>query len=452
MMQSTHKVIVGLGKTGYSCARYFRAKKIPFEIVDNSDKPPYLQQLKEEMPDIKVSAGTEWHIDPRVVHELVVSPGVPLKTKEIVSAKKEGVSITGDIDIFSHAAAAPIIAITGSNGKSTVTTLVGEMAMRAGLRVGIGGNLGIPALDLLDEQAELYVLELSSFQLETTHNLSAQVATILNISADHLDRYASEEDYRRAKERIFRGCSRVVINRADTHWREGIDTDVWSFGEDEPATEKQAGLSWTDGTPFLMCGSERLLPASDLQTRGKHNFINALASIAIARAAEIPMAAIVESLRVFKGLPFRCEWVANINDVNVYNDSKATNVGATNAAVCGLGTGLKGKILLIAGGEGKGADFTQLKKSVSKYATAAILYGRDSKLIESAISDVVEVVRCNNLSAAFSQAMTIASRGDVVLFSPACASFDMFDDYMHRGEAFTSVVKEYVVGEGEGQL
>ena len=182
MMQSTHKVIVGLGKTGYSCARYFRAKKIPFEIVDNSDKPPYLQQLKEEMPDIKVSAGTEWHIDPRVVHELVVSPGVPLKTKEIVSAKKEGVSITGDIDIFSHAAAAPIIAITGSNGKSTVTTLVGEMAMRAGLRVGIGGNLGIPALDLLDEQAELYVLELSSFQLETTHNLPAPVVAILNIS------------------------------------------------------------------------------------------------------------------------------------------------------------------------------------------------------------------------------------------------------------------------------
>lgn len=450
MMGSMHKVIVGLGKTGYSCARYFRAKKIPFEIVDNSNKPSYLQQLKAEMPDIKVSAGTKWHIDPRVVHELVVSPGVPLKTREIVSAKKEGISITGDIDIFSRAANAPIIAITGSNGKSTVTSMVGEMAKRAGLRVGIGGNLGVPALDLLDERAELYVLELSSFQLETTHNLSAQVATILNISADHLDRYESEDEYRKAKERIFRGCSRVVINRADTYGQKGVDTDVWSFGEDEPVTEKQAGLRWTDETPFLMWGPERLLPASDMKTRGMHNFINALASIAIARAAEIPMAAIIESLRMFKGLPFRCDWVANINDVDIYNDSKATNVGATNAAVSGLGAGLKGKILLIAGGEGKGADFTQLKESVRKYAAAAILYGRDSKLVESAISDVVEVLQCNDLSAAFSQAMSIASRGDIVLFSPACASFDMFDDYIHRGDAFNSVVKEFVVARGEG--
>jgi UDP-N-acetylmuramoylalanine--D-glutamate ligase len=452
-MRSTHKVIVGLGKTGYSCARYFRAREIPFEVVDNSSQPPYLQKLKDEMPDIKFSSGTDWHIDAQLVHELVVSPGVPLKTDEIVSAQKAGVSITGDIDIFSHEAGAPIVAITGSNGKSTVTTMVGEMAMRAGMRVGIGGNLGVPALDLLDEKAELYVLELSSFQLETTQNLCAHVATILNISADHLDRYASAEDYRKAKEKIFRGCARVVINRTDTERPayEEIDADIWSFGEDEPTSEKQAGLSWSNGESVLMCGSEKLLPVSDMKARGKHNIVNALASISLARAADIPMAAIAATLRTFKGLPYRCDWVANINDVDVYNDSKATNVGATSAAVCGLGEGLTGKILLIAGGEGKGADFTQLQEPVSKFVAAAILFGRDSGLIETAISGVVEVVQCNDIGAAFSHAMGMASRGDVVLFSPACASFDMFDDYMHRGAAFDSVVKEYAARKSEDQ-
>jgi UDP-N-acetylmuramoylalanine--D-glutamate ligase len=454
MMRSTHKVIVGLGKTGYSCARHFRTKRIPFEVVDSSSNPPFLQKLKKEMPDIRFSSGTGWDFDPQVVQELVVSPGVPLQIEEIVSARRKGIAITGDIDIFSHEADAPIVAITGSNGKSTVTSMVGEMAWRAGLRVGIGGNLGIPALDLLEDQADLYVLELSSFQLETTHNLSAQVATILNISADHLDRYASVEDYRNAKERIFTGCARVVFNRADTQCltHEGIDAEVWSFGEDEPTSEKQAGLSWTNGVPMLMCGSDSLLPASDMKIRGKHNYINALASISIASAAAIPMAAIVETLRGFNGLPYRCHWVACINEVDVYNDSKATNVGATNAAVCGLGEGLNGKILLIAGGEGKGADFVQLKESVSKYATAAILYGRDSGLIETAISKVVEVVQCNDISAAFSHAMHIASTGDIVLFSPACASFDMFDDYVHRGEVFDSVVEEFANEKEEGRL
>jgi len=453
-MRTSHKVIVGLGKTGYSCARYFRAKKLPFEVVDSSGKPPYLQKLREEMPDIKVSAGTAWDLDPQLVHELVVSPGVPLQMKEIVSAQRAGVLITGDIDIFSHESGAPIVAITGSNGKSTVTSMVGEMAMCAGLRVGIGGNLGVPALDLLDERAELYVLELSSFQLETTHNLAAQVATILNISADHLDRYASIEEYRIAKERIFRGCARVVINRADTDslaYTE-IDADIWSFGEEEPTSEKETGLRWTDAGPIVMCGSEEVLPASEMKTRGTHNLVNALASISIARAAEIPMSAIIEALRTFKGLPYRCQWVASINDVDVYNDSKATNVGATNAAVCGLGEGLNGKILLIAGGEGKGADFTQLKESVGKYAAAAILYGKDSELIEAAISEVVQVMQCNDIGAAFSHAMNIASGGDIVLFSPACASFDMFDDYIQRAEVFDSVVKDYAKGKGEGQL
>ncbi len=446
MTVSERKVIVGLGKTGYSCARYFHTRGIPFAVVDDHDNPPYLQHLQKEMPEIQVSTGAEWRLNFRQVQELIVSPGVPLNNRKIVSAIGEGVSVTGDIDLFRQYARAPIVAITGSNGKSTVTTMVGQMATRSGLKVGIGGNLGVPALDLLGSDTQLYVLELSSFQLETTEHLAAKVATILNISSDHLDRYASEREYRDAKERIFDQCSRVVVNRAEETWSDvdRLNANVWSFGEEKPSTDKQSGLGQYDGRLVLMLGEEMLLPVAELKVRGKHNVINALASIVIADAADLPLQAIIDTLRSFEGLPFRCALAAEIDGVEVYNDSKATNVGSTLAAVCGLAEGHNGKLILIAGGEGKGADFTRLRECMSEHVESVILFGRDSNVIQSAVSDVVDVVQCFDMETAFLQAMDKACAGDVVLFSPACASFDMFRDYVHRGESFDHLVNDYV--------
>jgi UDP-N-acetylmuramoylalanine--D-glutamate ligase len=431
-MESSHSIIVGLGRTGYACARYFRANDMSFEIVDQNNHPEFMQQVVEEMPEIRITTGKGWRIDTRKVTDIVISPGVPVSNADIVRAKSAGIPVS--------------VAITGSNGKSTVTTLVGLMAEKAGKRVKVGGNIGVPALELLDSKAELYVLELSSFQLETTYNLQAQVATILNISADHMDRYSSETEYVKAKERIFNNCEHTVLNRDEEHfdkWR-NMNARTSSFGESVPSTEEETGLLCEDGATYLMSGSKKLMLVDDLKIRGKHNYLNAIASISIARVLAIPEDAMIAALKEFEGLPYRCSLV-NVHDgIEIYNDSKATNVGAAIAAIAGLGEAASGRLVVIMGGVGKEADFQSLHDVVRRYVKKVVLIGRDAKQIESVVADVADTCLACDLESAFHHAMKASGPGDVVGLVPACASFDMFNNYEHRGAVFDSIVKRYL--------
>jgi len=331
-----------------------------------------------------------------------------------------------------------VIGITGSNGKSTVTTLVGEMALAAGLRAGIGGNLGTPALDLLDAQAQLYVLELSSFQLETTATLKLAAATVLNVSPDHLDRHGSIERYIAAKARVYAHAQTAVVNRDDraTHTGAHLARRIVSFGLDVPA-QGHYGLLEHGGEPWLACGAERLLPLSALKIQGLHNAANALAALALADAADLPRAASLRALAAFRGLPHRCEWVAEQGGVTWINDSKGTNVGASLAALHGL----KGPLVWLGGGQGKGQDFTALRVPLQEKARAAIVFGEDAARIEHDLGGALPVHRVPDLSAAVAQARALAQKGDRVLLSPACASLDQFKNYEDRGRQFAAMVK-----------
>ncbi|OYW96298.1 MAG: UDP-N-acetylmuramoyl-L-alanine--D-glutamate ligase, partial [Pseudomonadales bacterium 32-61-5] len=339
-------------------------------------------------------------------------------------------------------ARAPIIAITGSNAKSTVTTLVGEMAQAAGRKVAVGGNLGTPALDLLNDDVELYVLELSSFQLETTAQLNAEVATCLNVSEDHMDRYAGLPAYHQAKHRIFRGARQVVINRDDRLSRPllGDDVPVWSFGLGKPDF-KGFGLVEESGETHLAFQFEALMPARELRMRGAHNQSNALAALALGHAAGLPFEPMLDTLRRFGGLPHRCQWVGEHGGVNYYDDSKATNVGAALAAIGGLGADIGGKLVLIAGGDGKGADFSALHAPVARYCREVILLGRDAGLLANALDGAAPVHRVQSLEQAVQRAALSAQPGDAVLLSPACASLDMFKNFEERGLLFAAAVE-----------
>ncbi|BCQ64660.1 UDP-N-acetylmuramoylalanine--D-glutamate ligase [Pseudomonas sp. Boi14] len=351
--------------------------------------------------------------------------------------------LSGDIELFARNAKAPIVAISGSNAKSTVTTLVGEMAAAAGKRVAVGGNLGTPALDLLSDDVELYVMELSSFQLETTDQLGAEVATVLNISEDHMDRYSGLPAYHLAKHRIFRGARQVVFNRQDALTRPliGEGLPCWTFGLSKPDF-KAFGLREEDGEKYLAFEFQNLMPVRELKIRGAHNQSNALAALALGHAVGLPFDAMLAALRTFAGLEHRCQWVRDLDGVAYYNDSKATNVGAALAAIEGLGADIEGKIVLIAGGDGKGADFKDLRGPVAANCRAVILMGRDSDQIGEAIGDAVPLIRVGSLQEAVEQCRATAQPGDVVLLSPACASFDMFKNYEDRGHQFVRVVEE----------
>jgi UDP-N-acetylmuramoylalanine--D-glutamate ligase len=373
--------------------------------------------------------------------ELYVSPGLALATPALQAAAARGVKLSGDIDLFARNAKAPIVAISGSNAKSTVTTLVGEMAVAAGKRVAVGGNLGMPALDLLSDDVELYVMELSSFQLETTHQLGAEVATVLNVSEDHMDRYSGLPAYHLAKHRIFRGARQVVVNRQDALTRPLMSDGLpcWTFGLGAPDF-KAFGLREENGEKYLAFEFQNLMPVRELKVRGAHNQANALAALALGHAVGLPFDAMLSSLRTFTGLEHRCQWVRELDGVSYYNDSKATNVGAALAAIDGLGMDMDGKLVLIAGGDGKGADFSGLRDSVTRYCRAVVLIGRDADLIADALGDAVPQVRAASLDEAIAQCRALAQPGDAVLLSPACASFDMFKNYEERGQLFARAV------------
>jgi UDP-N-acetylmuramoylalanine--D-glutamate ligase len=442
------RIVVGLGKSGMSLVRFLARLGVPFAVADTRANPPELATLQAEYPQVEVRCGA---LDVDFLcraSELYVSPGLPLATPALREAAARGVKMSGDIDLFVRHAKAPLVAITGSNAKSTVTTLVGEMAAAAGKKVAVGGNLGTPALDLLADDVELYVLELSSFQLETTERLNAEVATCLNVSDDHMDRYSGMETYHLAKHRIFRGARQVVVNRQDPLSRPLIADQVpcWSFGLDKPDF-KAFGILEEGGEKFLAFQFSKLLPVSELKIRGAHNQANALAALALGHAVGLPLAPMLDALRRFAGLAHRCQWVRERDGVTYYDDSKATNVGAALAAIDGLGAELAGKLLLIAGGDGKGADFVPLRASVARYCRAVVLLGRDAELIAAALQGddgnaVVPLLRVASLDAAVQRCAELAETGDAVLLSPACASLDMFKNFEERGRLFAQAVRE----------
>lgn len=435
------RIIVGLGKTGLSVARYLAGRGLPFAVADTRANPPGLDQLKRFAPMADLHLG---ELDANVLSqavELIVSPGIAVSEPALVAARNAGVSLIGDIELFAREARAPIIAITGSNAKSTVTTLVGEMAVKAGKRVAVGGNLGNPALDLLDEKAELYVLELSSFQLETTDDLNAEVATVLNMSADHMDRYSGFVAYHQAKHRIFRGARQVVVNRDDNLSRPLLNEQLpcWTFGLSRPDF-KDFGLVKEDGEQYLTFEFKQLMAVSELKMRGAHNHANALAALALGHAVGLPIEAMLQTLREFTGLPHRCQWVASRAGVDYYDDSKATNVGAALAAIQGFAADCTGKLVLIAGGDGKGADFKPLRDAVRRHCRAVVLLGRDAPLLAETLDGCAPLMRVATLEEAVTSASQVAEPGDIVLLSPACASLDMFRNFEERGQLFAQAV------------
>lgn len=440
--QRPKTLVVGLGKSGLSCARYLAARKVPLAVTDSRQHPPGLEQLRAELPDTALFLGGFNSDAFNAAECVVVSPGVPLSEPLIQRAIAHGVPVLGDIELFCQAVAAPYAAITGSNGKSTVTSLLGEMAAQQSLRVRVGGNLGQPALDLLDDAAELYVLELSSFQLETTYSLQPAVATVLNLVPDHLDRYPDYQAYVAAKRRVYTNTQVALFNRDDAtvmamHEEQG-ESLFFSLGAPE---ERTFGVVEHQGQRWLATADQLLLPTSELLLQGSHNQANALAALALGTALNFSTEGMIETLKRYRGLPHRTQFVRERHGVRWYNDSKGTNPGACIAALQGLAQpGEASRIVLIAGGEGKGADFTALAPVVTQTARSVVLFGRDAAVIEQALEPGTAVFRVKDLGAAVTLAAEQALPGDSVLLSPACASFDMFRNYEQRGEVFIDLV------------
>ena len=434
-----YAVIVGLGRTGLSCARFLRARGWRLAVTDTRDAPPQLAQLAALDAAIPVSLG---RLDTALLKDavcVVASPGVSLEDPFFAAARRLGLEIVGDVELFARAADAPVVGITGTNGKSTVTTLIARMAARAGLRVRVGGNLGEPALDLLSAGTELYVLELSSYQLETTASLSCRAATVLNVTPDHLDRYGSLARYAAAKARIFARCDTAVINLDDplvvAMPRTARRTLSFSL---RAAIGADYAVAEHEGAWWLTRAGEPLLALKELKIQGLHNAANALAALALGEALALPGAAMLKELRSFEGLPHRSQWVADVRGVRYVDDSKGTNVGATLAAVAGMA----GPLVMILGGEGKNQDFAPLAAGFRGKVRHAVLIGRDAAALEHALRGVCALERAVSLPDAVRAAAAAARAGDTVLLSPACASLDMFTDYAHRGAVFAQAVGE----------
>ena len=429
-------LIVGLGATGYSAAQFLAETPIKFAIIDSRRNPPQIESLREQMPDVPVFTGGFDQSAFEVATHLLVSPGVSLNEQTIHKAMLAGVKILSDIDLFACATDKPIIAITGSNGKSTVTTMLGDMGAAAGFKTAIGGNLGTPALDLLQQDADLYALELSSFQLERTTALNAKAATVLNLSADHLDRHDGMAGYAREKQRIFRGDGIMILNADDAVVMAMQDPNRISYSF---SVLQRADFHLQRGTiDQLMFGDHVLMNADELNLEGSHNIANALASLALGHAVGMDMTAMCQGLRKFKGLPHRMQKVAEVRGLRWVNDSKATNIGACVAAL----QGYERKVILIAGGDGKGADMSELTPIVKEKTKAVILMGKDASLIDQALNQCVPTHFASNMKEAVKIAASLGSAGDSVLLSPACASLDQYKSYADRGNQFAQAVLE----------
>ncbi|MEA3149635.1 MAG: UDP-N-acetylmuramoylalanine--D-glutamate ligase [Gammaproteobacteria bacterium] len=475
-------VVVGLGKTGASCLRYLAKHGVTVTATDSRHEPPGLAEIGHLARTLDIRLGG---FDVSLLEgasQVLMSPGVSLDEPIAKQARARGIEIIGDVELFARAVRAPVIGITGTNGKSTVTSLVASMASAAGRRVLAGGNLGKPALDLLDQPLpDLYVLELSSFQLETTSSLDLLAAAVLNVTADHMDRYATVEEYARAKARILARAATVVLNADDPRVldmrgavggggelaaaadglpertaQDGGPADLGVAhrgpGESGPGNRGRAARAVTfstqradadytlmrrAGQTFLARRGEPVFDASRMKITGLHNAANALAALALGDAAELPQPAMLDALEAFAGLPHRSAWVADIAGVRYVDDSKGTNVGATIAAV----DGLKGPLILIAGGDGKGQDFAPLAAAFKGKVRHVVLIGRDAPALEQALAGVSTTARARSMEDAVAAAARAARPGDTVLLSPACSSLDMFRDYGHRGDVFAGVVR-----------
>ena len=436
------KVVAGLGISGVSAVNFLHENGYRVAVTDSREVPPGHDQIPAAVQTRFGKLDQDLLLQ---AEEIVISPGLDLKLPEIQAAIAKGIPVVSEIQILRRATDKPIVAITGSNAKSTVTTLIGLMAQDAGVKVAVGGNLGRPALDLTHDNPDVYILELSSFQLETTSSLNAEVAVVLNMSEDHLDRHGDMAGYHAAKHRIFQGVKKVVFNRDDSLTRPLVPdvTPMQSFGLNAPDLKQYGILREDNGTIWLARGRERLLKSSEMYIQGTHNVANALACLALGEAIGLPLDTMLQTLKTFKGLEHRCEFVKEIAGVRYYNDSKGTNIGATLAALDGLGVAIQaqgGKVAIILGGQGKGQDFTTLRQSLEKYAKLAVLIGEDRPVIEKAIEGTTVILHAETLQEAVALCQQHTQAQDVVLLSPACASFDMFTGYPQRGHRFVEYV------------
>jgi UDP-N-acetylmuramoylalanine--D-glutamate ligase len=492
--QGKHVLVMGLGESGLAMAHWLARCGAVLRVADTRETPERLADLRNTLRDVEFIGGpfTSGLIDG--IDFIAVSPGLA-PNRELASiipvAAEKNIPVWGEIELFAQALAAlrterdytpKVIGITGTNGKTTVTSLTGLLCKRAGLTVQVAGNISPAALDVLrvaldqDDLPQVWVLELSSFQLHTTYSLRADAATVLNITQDHLDWHGDMDAYANDKARIFGANTVRVLNRDDAGVMQNDSplASVITFGADEPESANCFGLLNENGMQWLSVAVpteegekkrrkkdsaelpisiNRLMPADALKIRGQHNAVNVLAALALCRAIDLPLARLLHGLREYHGEPHRVELVATIGGVEYYDDSKGTNVGATVAALNGLGAGQgagSGRLVLIAGGDGKGQDFSPLEQPVAKHARAVLLIGRDSLLIRAAIAPSgVELIECETLEQAVRRASDLAQSGDAVLLSPACASYDMFRNYAHRAQVFVDAVREVALTRGE---
>ncbi len=435
--------MLGLGATGFSMARWLVRQGAHVRVADSRTAPPNAARLADELPGVRLDTGPFRASSFEAIDLIAISPGIAVREPQVRQALEKGMPVVGDVELFARAkdAQSRVVAITGSNGKSTVTMMAGSMCNASGARTVVAGNIGLPVLDALgeaDPPPEIYVLELSSFQLETTHSLRPAAATVLNVSEDHLDRYDGLKGYAEAKARIFGGDATQVLNRDDP-WSLGMrlpGRHVVTFGLGAPGAPGDWGIVRGRKEAFLAQGERSVIGLAELGVPGLHNAANALAALALCSTLGLPESSMLDALRTFRGLPHRLQAVAECADVTFYDDSKGTNVGATAAALSGLGR----TCVLIAGGEGKGQDFSPLADAVRRHARAVVLIGRDRERIAAALAaTAIPLMRAETLEDAVAIAYAAALPGDAVLLSPACASFDMFRDYRHRGEEFARI-------------
>ncbi|GAB1670926.1 UDP-N-acetylmuramoyl-L-alanine--D-glutamate ligase [Mannheimia haemolytica] len=418
--------IIGLGTTGLSCVDFFKKKNANIQVIDTRANPAGADKLDVTIPLHTGGLNSEWLLKSDLI---VISPGLAVATPEIQQAIQAGVEIVGDVELFCWEAKAPIIAITGSNGKSTVTTLTTEMAKQAGIKVGMGGNIGVPVLSLLEGDYDLFVLELSSFQLETTYSLKAKAATVLNISEDHMDRYDSIADYRQAKLRIYDNAENIIVNGEDAQ-----TYPIQAVKKVIRFAEQNAEYSLRN--QMLYSGDDAIIQTKQMLISGRHNEMNALAAMALAEAANVPREGIVKALQIYGGLPHRFQAVATNDGVRWVNDSKATNVGSTVAALNGLN--IAGTLYLLLGGDGKAADFSELKPLINKPNIVCYCFGQDG----AALAELSEQsVLVETMQQAIEAIRPQLKKGDMVLLSPACASLDQFKNFEQRGEVFMALAQ-----------
>ncbi|OGT48835.1 MAG: UDP-N-acetylmuramoylalanine--D-glutamate ligase [Gammaproteobacteria bacterium RIFCSPHIGHO2_12_FULL_38_11] len=437
-MQKNHHLVIGLGLTGLSCVRYLISKNRLVSVVDTRENPPKLADCQKEFPNVKIHLGKFQESIFSQADTLIVSPGMSLAEPCIVQCIEKNIPVMGDVELFARDAKAPIVAITGSNGKSTLTTLMGDIINNVGKKAIICGNIGLPVLEaMMQPTPDYYVVELSSFQLDTTYSLKAKVAVVINVSPDHMDRYATFNDYLASKQRVYMNCENAVVNFDEKNsWQDiNFKNTVLQFTLNKP-DKNQFGLYQN----YLCHGDKKLIAVSDLILQERHNNQNYLAALAMCFILKLPIESVLNTLKKFSGLAHRCQLVKSENNIAWYNDSKATNVGASIAAIESIAQRATGRLILIAGGDSKGVDLDLLKLPVKQHVSHVILLGRDAPLLEAALLGCAEITCVRNMDEAVNTAKKMVQPGDIVLLAPACSSLDQYENYMARGDDFIKAV------------